>query len=135
LACHPTHRSDPMNSKVEQQQSASAGDILKYVLAVAIAVAGLVGFYWFAEWPGAVRAAALVVVLVVAVAIAMFTAKGRALREYFSEARFELRKVVWPTREETLRATGLILIVVTIISLLLGAMDMVISWVIRLLLG
>jgi preprotein translocase subunit SecE len=124
-----------MNSKVEQHNSSSAGDILKFALAVLVAVAGVVGFYWFAEWPGTVRGAALVVVLVLAAAIAMFTAKGRALREYFAEARFELRKVVWPTRQETIRATGLILIVVVIISLLLGAMDMVISWAIRLLLG
>ena len=124
-----------MNSKVEQQQSASAGDILKYVVALLVAAAGIVGFYWFAEWPTAVRAAALVVVLVVAAAVFLVSSKGRALREYFAEARFELRKVVWPTRQETIRATGLITVVVIIISLLLGAFDMVISWAIRLLLG
>jgi len=123
-----------MNSKVEQQHS-SAGDTVKFLLAILVAVAGLVGFYWFAEWPGAVRGAALFVVLAVAAGIALFTAKGRALREYFAEARFELRKVIWPTREETVRATILVIIVVIIVSLLLGAMDMVISWLIRLLLG
>ena len=125
-----------MNSKVEQQHgTATGGDIAKYLLAVLLVVAGLVGFYWFAEWPTAIRAAALVVVLAAAAAVALLTPKGRAFRDFFSEARFELRKVVWPTRQETIRATGLILIVVVIISLLLGAFDMVISWAIRLLLG
>jgi len=123
-----------MNSKVEQQHS-SAGDAVKFALAILLAVAGLAGFYWFAEWPGPVRGAALAVVLAIAAGIALFTAKGRAMREYFAEARFELRKVIWPTREETVRATALVIIVVIIISLLLGAMDMVISWLIRLLLG
>ena len=125
-----------MNSKVEQQShSGSAGDILKYAVALLVAAAGIVGFYWFAEWPTAVRAAALIVVLAAAAAVFLASSKGRALREYASEARFELRKVVWPTRQETMRATGLITVVVVIISLLLGAMDMIISWAIRLLLG
>ena len=123
-----------MNSKVEQQSQAG-GDILKHVLAVVIAAAGIAGFYWFADWPTAVRSAALIVVLVLAATVFLLTAKGRALREYWAEARFELRKVVWPSRQETMRATGLITVVVIIIALLLGAMDMVISWAIRLLLG
>jgi len=125
-----------MNSKVEQHsQAAGAGDVLKYVVAVLVAAAGVAGYYWFADWPAAVRAAGLIVVLAVAAAVFLVSSKGRALREYASEARFELRKVVWPSRQETMRATGLITVVVVIISLLLGAMDMVISWAIRLLLG
>ncbi|MBW8311342.1 MAG: preprotein translocase subunit SecE [Rhizobium sp.] len=64
-----------------------------------------------------------------------FTAKGRQAREFFSESMFELRKVVWPTRQETTRTTGVILVVVVIVSLILSGFDFVISWLIRLLLG
>jgi preprotein translocase subunit SecE len=48
---------------------------------------------------------------------------------------FELRKVVWPTRQETTRTTGMVLVVVVIVALVLSGFDMVISWLIRLLLG
>jgi preprotein translocase subunit SecE len=48
---------------------------------------------------------------------------------------FELRKVVWPTREETLKITGLVLVVVAIISLVLSAFDWGISSAIKWLLG
>ena len=56
-------------------------------------------------------------------------------REYFSEARFELRKVIWPSRQETLRATGVILIVVVLMSLMLGLIDFILGGGVKLLLG
>ena len=98
-----------MNTKVDQaEQAVAPADVAKYVLAFALAAA---------------------------VGIVAFTAKGRQGREYLSESLFELRKVVWPTRQETLRVTGVILAVVIIISLILSLFDLVISWLIRLLLG
>jgi preprotein translocase subunit SecE len=70
-----------------------------------------------------------------AVGVFMLTSKGRDTREFFSETRFELRKVVWPTRQETQRTTGLIIVVVIIISLILALFDLIISTGIRALLG
>src|SRR5262245_28512512 len=110
-----------MNTKVEQAGSAaSGGDIAKYALAILLAAAGIVAFYWFAEWPGALRALLPLGGLIAAAAVFAVTAKGRATLEYLSEARFELRKVIWPSRQETIRATGVILLVVVVVSLLLG---------------
>jgi preprotein translocase subunit SecE len=125
-----------MNAKVEQSaQAASPGDIVKYVLAGLIAVAGVVGFYWFAEWPGPLRGLLPVLAVIVAGIVCLPTAKGRQAREFLSETRFELRKVVWPTRQETLRSTGVILVVVIIISLLIALIDFFISSFIGWLLG
>ncbi|HZF98439.1 MAG TPA: preprotein translocase subunit SecE, partial [Pseudoxanthomonas sp.] len=55
------------------------------------------------------------------------TAKGRDTREFLVESRFELRKVVWPTRQEALRMTWVVGIVVVVLSLLLGAFDWIIQ--------
>jgi len=45
------------------------------------------------------------------------------MREFLTESQFELRKVVWPTRDETLKTTGIIIVVVIVLSLLLGLID------------
>jgi preprotein translocase subunit SecE len=124
-----------MNAKVEQEQGASPADKLKYAVAVLIVLAGVVGFYWFADWPGAVRGAALFGTLVLAGLVFAFTERGRAFGEFLSESRFELRKVVWPTRQETVRSTGLILVVVVIISLMLMVIDFFLASGVRWLLG
>lgn len=124
-----------MNVKVEQTAATSPVDVVKYVLAAAIALAGIVGFYWFADWPGPLRGVLVAVAIVAGFAVFAFTARGRAAIEFLSESRFELRKVVWPTREETLRSTGVIAVVVVIISLILGLIDLIVSSVVRWLLG
>ena len=62
-------------------------------------------------------------------------AKGAQAREFLSEARFELRKVVWPTRQETTRTMWVVIVVVILMSLLLAGMDVVIQWAVKWLLG
>ena len=53
---------------------------------------------------------------------------GHALRDFFSESLFELRKVVWPTRQETIQTTLVIMVVVIILSILLGLIDLFLNW-------
>lgn len=124
-----------MNAKLEQGASATPADIAKYTLSALIVLAGLVGFYWFSEWPGALRGALIGVSLAAAAGIFVLTERGRAALEFLSESQFELRKVVWPTREDTIRSTGLIIVVVILISLLLGLIDFFLAGGIRWLLG
>ena len=127
---------DAMNSKVEQPgSSASGGDIVKYVLAVALVAGGIFAFYWFTEWATALRALAVFGGLVAGAIVFMTTRKGAQTREFLSVARFELRKVVWPTRQEALRTTWVVMIAVVIISLLLAGMDAIIQFLVTRLLG
>jgi len=119
-----------MNSKVEHSKTAaaSAGAIVKYAVALALVLAGLVAWWWFAgQWQAPVRALAVVAGLVLGALVFLATAKGRDTREFLVESRFELRKVVWPTRQEALRMTWVVGIVVVVLSLLLGAFDWVIQ--------
>jgi len=126
-----------LNSRVDQSRdAASPGDIAKYAVAVLLLVAGVFAFYWFeGTWPTAGRVLAVVGGVAAALVVFLTSAKGAQTREFLSEARFELRKVVWPTRQEALRMTWVVMIVVVIISLMLAGFDLVIQWVIRLLLG
>ena len=123
-----------MNSRVEQSASSPA-DIAKYVLAVLLVAAGIVAYYWFANLPGGVRALIPLAGIVAGAAVFALTARGRDTRNYLSESRFELRKVIWPTRQETIRATGVILAVVVLMSLLLGLIDFILGGGVKLLLG
>ena len=125
-----------MTSNTLPTQSSGAGDIVKYVVALLLVAAGLFAFYWFdGQWPTGVRVLAVVVGLLAGVGVFMLTAKGAETREFLSESRFELRKVVWPTRQETNRTTGVVIIAVIIISLILAAFDWVIQLVVKYLLG
>ena len=125
-----------MTSKTLQPQSASGGDLVKYVLALLLAAAGLFAFYWFdGQWPTGVRILAVVAGLAAGAAVFMATAKGADTREFLSEARFELRKVVWPTRQETTRTMWVVIAVVILMSLMLAGMDLVIQAAVKWLLG
>ncbi|MBH1591365.1 preprotein translocase subunit SecE [Stenotrophomonas maltophilia] len=128
-----------MNSKIEHSKdtSASGGDIVKYVAASLLVRAGLFVWFWFSAdsgraaqrgaWAGQLRALAVVVGLVGGIGVFMLTGKGRDTREFLSESRFELRKVVWPTRQEAVRMTWVVIVVVLILSLLLGGFDFLIQ--------
>jgi preprotein translocase subunit SecE len=117
-----------MNTKVEKAGGTSGLDMVKLVLAGVLLVAGIVAYYYFSQWTGWARVGVLLAGLVASCAVAAFTGPGRAVREYLAESQFELRKVVWPTREETLRTTLVILVVVVILSLLLGLIDFLLKW-------
>jgi len=128
-----------MNSKIEQSKdnATSGGDLFKYVIASALVLAGLFVWFWFSAdsgraaqlgaWSGQVRALAVILGLAGGIAVFMLTGKGRDTRGFLSEARFELRKVVWPTRQEAIRMTWVVIVVVIILSLLLGGFDFVIQ--------
>ena len=125
-----------MNSKVEQPKAASSGDIVKYALAILLAAAGVFAFYWCdGQWPGVVRTLAVIAGLVAGTLVFMTSVKGAQTREFLSESRFELRKVVWPTRQEAGRATLMVIIAVIVLSLLLAGFDVVIQWGVKSLLG
>jgi preprotein translocase subunit SecE len=135
-----------LNSKIDPGQNAASGggDILKYALAALLALGGLFVWFWFAspeqsarlgQWAPQLRALAVVVGLVLAGLVFMVSAKGRDLREFLSESRFELRKVVWPTRQETTRMTWVVIAVVVVLSLILAGFDFFVKWAIELFLN
>ncbi|MGB3394660.1 MAG: preprotein translocase subunit SecE [Stenotrophomonas sp.] len=134
-----------MNSKIERSKGAtSGGDMVKYVGAALLVLAGLFVWFWFSAdvataklgaWGSPLRALAVIIGLVAGGAVFMLTDKGHWVRAFLSESRFELRKVVWPTRQEAIRMTWVVVLVVVVLSLLLGGFDFVIQKLTQLFLG
>jgi preprotein translocase subunit SecE len=83
----------------------------------------------------ALRGFAVVAGLVLGAAVFLATAKGREVREFLGEARFELRKVVWPGRKEAMRTTWVVIGVVILVSLTLASFDFFIQIIVKWLLG
>ena len=122
-----------MNTKAEQSRGTSAGDIGKLVLAGLVLVAGIFAYSWYGNdgsVPQSVLVLGVIVAIVAAMAIAAFTAPGRRLKGFVAESQFELRKVVWPTRDETVKTTAVIILVVVVLSLLLGLIDLILKSVV-----
>jgi preprotein translocase subunit SecE len=92
-------------------------------------------FYLFPAWVAPVGVLIVALGLAAALAVMALTGLGRRGREFLSESLFELRKVVWPTRQETFRITWVVLLVVVVISLILSFFDLIISQLVKLLLG
>lgn len=111
-----------MSNQPVQTVGASV-DKIKIVLAILVAIAGVVGFYVLSDKATIVRAAALVGGLLVAIAIAWTSASGRDFVNFSKEAVREAKKVVWPTRKETLQMTAIVFGFVLIMALFLFGTD------------
>ncbi|MDI1279072.1 preprotein translocase subunit SecE [Methylobacter sp.] len=122
-----------MNTQVEA--SASVFDVVKQVFSVVFVVAGVAAFYYFLEVPLLYRVLGLVVVALAVVGMMLTTGVGRNVWGFVLESKQEVRKVVWPTREETFRTTLLVFGMVFIVGLILWLLDMFLFWGVRLLTG
>ena len=122
-----------MNAKAEQQGSAL--DLVKLVIAIGIVVAGVAAYYQFADQSQLLRVIGVLAALLVGGAIALTSSQGRALWSFANEARAEVRKVIWPTRPETVQTTLAVLVIVIIVGLFLWAVDSILFWVVQLLTG
>ncbi|XQW84871.1 preprotein translocase subunit SecE [Thalassotalea piscium] len=111
-----------MNASTESQPSGSL-DSLKWVLIVLILIGAVVGNYLYSDLSVLIRAIAVVAAVIVAGLIAMQTVKGRAAVNFAKESRTEVRKVVWPTRQEAVQTTGIVIVATFIMSLLLWGLD------------
>ena len=122
-----------MNSKSETLTSKM--DTAKLLVAIALVVVAVVAFYYFENTSQLARVAGLLVVVGVAVAMAATTAFGSSLIEFMQDSRSELRKVVWPSRQETLQVSLAVILMVIVMSIFLWLLDMFLFWLVRLLTG
>ena len=125
-----------MNSRVDPSSSTSGADLAKYALAILLVAGGVFAFYWFqGQWPNVARVLAVGGGVVAGLLVFLSTRKGRQAVAFLGEARFELRKVVWPKRQEATRTTWVVIGVVVVISLLLMFFDVVVQAAIKWLLA
>ncbi len=122
-----------MNAKVEIE--ASGMDTLKLAVAVLLLIGGIAGFYYFEDKSLLLRVLGLLAVAAVSVAIALQAEIGRRVWRFAVDARAEVRKVVWPTRQETLQTTLVVFGMVLVMSIVLWLVDMLLMAIVRALTG
>ena len=115
-----------MVSKTEQPTSAI--DTFKLMTALLVLLAGVVGFYYFEEESQLLRVLGMLAVGVIAFLIAATSDVGRRSLGFVKDARVEVRKVVWPTRQETIQTTIAVLFMVVLVAIMLWLFDMLLGW-------
>ena len=117
-----------MNVKAEANDARF--DLVKWLVVAALVVVAVVGNQYYASEPILYRVLALLVLAVVAALVALQTSKGRSFFVLLKEARVEIRKVVWPTRQETTQTTLIVVAVVLVMALLLWGLDSLLGWLV-----
>jgi preprotein translocase subunit SecE len=115
-----------METRAEEQPTIV--DTAKLVLAILVVLAGLVGYYAFPNSSVLLRALGVIAALGAAGAVAFTSLQGRALWKFIQGARIELNKVVWPTREETIQTTLVVLVVTLFGGVFFWLLDLFLLW-------
>ena len=116
-------------------QDAGTADKVKLAIAIAIVAAGVAGYYVLANQATWMRWLPVVGSLVLAAVVAAFSRYGTEFRRFVELARIELRKIVWPTRQETLQTTLVVFGFVIIAGLFFWLLDLVLAWATKALTG
>jgi preprotein translocase subunit SecE len=104
-------------------------DKLKLVIAAGLLAAGIWAYYWLSETPLVLRILAVVAGALAGAALAWFTAPGREFAVFAAESVAEVKKVVWPTRKETMQTTAAVFAFVVVMAVFLWISDKALEWV------
>jgi len=110
-------------------------DNIKLLAAGLLIAAGIAGFYFFADSPTVVRVLSVLAALGAAVGVVWYTSVGQRFFAFSQESVTEARKVVWPTRKETLQMTGVVVAFAVVMALFLWMVDGVLMYLVKLLMG
>jgi preprotein translocase subunit SecE len=111
-------------AEVQTQPGTSSKDVALLIVSVVAVLSGIVAFYWYDELPLPARVGMVVLGVVAGAALAWFSSYGREFLLFGQAARVELRKVVWPSREDTMQTT----LVVFIFAVLMGVFFWFLDW-------
>jgi preprotein translocase subunit SecE len=116
-----------MTEEIKAQDGSSV-DTAKLVFAILFAVAGVAGFYLLTNQPIWVRWISVAGGLVIGGLVIAFSQYGSDLKKFFALSNVELRKIVWPNRNETLMTTVVVLGFVLVAGLFFWGLDVVLAW-------
>jgi preprotein translocase subunit SecE len=122
-------------AEVQTSPGASNKDTALITLSVLVLLFGIGAFYWYEDQPLPLRLAMVVAGLAGGAALAWFSWYGREFWQFAQAARVELRKVVWPSREETIKTTYVVFIFAIVMGLFFWGLDWILTWLTRLLTG
>ena len=110
-------------------------DSLKFLIAIALLVGGIVQFYYFEEESHLYRVLGLLGLIALAMGVMYTTRLGYGLWLFARDARTEVRKVIWPTRQETMQTTLMVVVMVILVGIMLWLIDMLLRWGVLVLTG
>ncbi len=122
-------------AEVQTPAVASAKDTTLLTLSILVLFAGIGAFYWYDDQALPIRIAMVIAGLAAAAGFIWFSWYGREFRQFALAARIELRKVVWPEREETIKTTYVVFIFAIVMGLFFWGLDWGLTWLARLLSG
>ncbi len=106
-------------------------DNIKLVIAVVLMASAITLFYTYAEYSNLLRVLGLLAATGLSLFIASKSAIGGAALSYVRDTQVEVRKVVWPTRQDTVRTTLLVIVMVMVAAVMLWAVDSLLGWAVR----
>ena len=110
-------------------------DTLLLLTAVAILFGSIFGYYYYANESALLRSLGVLAAFIVAVLVAFRSAQGRTLWAFIQGSRVELRKVVWPTREEATQTTIIVIVFAMIMGTFFWLLDLLLLWFTRFITG
>ena len=110
-------------------------DKIKLALAVLLVVAGIAGFYYLKDSALILRIAAVIGGMLLAAVVAWTSTQGKHFYAFAQEAIVETKKVVWPSRKETVQTTGMVLAFVLVMAVFLWIVDALLGWGVKYLMG
>ena len=110
-------------------------DILKLLTAAGVLVGGLYGYYYYLEWSLPLRVLLVLAGLAAGIVIAMTRAQGHRLWAFIQGSRVEIRKVIWPTKQETTQTAIAVFVFTLIMALFFWGLDSFLLWLTRTLVG
>ncbi len=124
-----------VNAEGSASQAGKLIDTVKWLTVFMLLAVAVVGNAYYGEQPLFYRAVIGVLLVAAAAALALTTAKGRQFNEFRREAMVELRKIVWPTRQETLQTTLIVFVVVAVVAFILWVLDLLLGWAVSGIIG
>lgn len=119
----------------QAEEVTTVADIVKLVLSPIFVVAGVAAFYYFSDFQLLYRVLALVALIAATVGVCFTTAKGRSVWGFMLESKQEFKRIVWPTRDEAVRTTLLVFVMVIVVGFVLWLLDTFLFWGVQLLMS
>jgi preprotein translocase subunit SecE len=122
-------------AEVQASPGASIKDTALLSVSVLAVLAGIAAFYWFDDQPLAIRVGIVAGGLLVGAGLVWLSWYGREFWQFALAARVELRKVVWPERDDTVRTTVVVFAFAALMGFFFWGLDWVLTWLTRLMTG
>jgi preprotein translocase subunit SecE len=124
-----------VTTATEHSSESGVLDILKLLIAAGALVGGLYGYYYYIELSLPLRVLMVLGGLAAGIGIAMTSTQGRRLWAFVQGSRIEIRKVIWPTKQETTQTSIAVFVFTLVMALFFWGLDSFLLWLTRTLVG